>query len=366
MIKAPPIAEMLMFSMLSKLSLVSALPSLNLGSVSWKELLPAILQESSKNHFDLLQGIAKYINQPPPYIPSYGELIVERGSAKLYSFCSSGTPIIFIPSLINKPYILNLAPGYSLLSELAKLGIRPLILDWGTPNADEQHYSIADYYANILLPVVEQTLSKIPKPYIAGYCMGGFFATALAQNKGNSFKGLINLATPWDFHLPNTIRVNPSAILLQTPKNHPVNKELLKRMFYFNFAFENNQKFVGLANKSISINDFQLIENWVNDGVDMAYNTFKECVINIMQKNELCQNTFKIADTTISPRDIQIPKLSIISKKDKIAPMQSCLSLVEQLGDSSIKICDSGHIGMIINARHEVAKTIATWAKEHD
>ena len=40
-------------------------------------------------------------------------------------------PVLVVPSLINRAYILDLAPGKSLLRFLAGQGLRPLLVDWG-------------------------------------------------------------------------------------------------------------------------------------------------------------------------------------------------------------------------------------------
>ena len=44
-----------------------------------------------------------------------------------------GVPALFVPSLVNRAYVLDLAPGHSMLRWLAGQGVRPLLLDWGWP-----------------------------------------------------------------------------------------------------------------------------------------------------------------------------------------------------------------------------------------
>ena len=50
--------------------------------------------------------------------------------------------MLVVPSLINRPYILDLAPGRSLLRWLAAQGLRPLLMDWGTPGAAEAGFDL--------------------------------------------------------------------------------------------------------------------------------------------------------------------------------------------------------------------------------
>ena len=49
----------------------------------------------------------------------------------------TGRPLLVVPSLINRAYVLDLVPGRSMLRWLAEQGFRPLLLDWGEPGARE-------------------------------------------------------------------------------------------------------------------------------------------------------------------------------------------------------------------------------------
>ena len=56
-------------------------------------------------------------------------------------------PALFVPSLVNRAYVLDLAPGRSMLRWLAAHGIRPLLLDWGWPGEAERRFTMTDYVA---------------------------------------------------------------------------------------------------------------------------------------------------------------------------------------------------------------------------
>ena len=57
---------------------------------------------------------------------------------------------MFVPSLVNRAYVLDLAPGRSMLRWLAERGIRPVLLDWGWPGAAERSFTLTDYVAGRL------------------------------------------------------------------------------------------------------------------------------------------------------------------------------------------------------------------------
>ena len=56
-----------------------------------------------------------------------------------------GPPVLVVPSLINRAYILDLAPGRSMLRWLAAQGLRPLLLDWGSPGPAEAGFDLGGY-----------------------------------------------------------------------------------------------------------------------------------------------------------------------------------------------------------------------------
>src|ERR1700757_866101 len=123
----------------------------------------------------------------------------EEQESRLLDYGGTGPAVLFIPSLINRAYVLDLMEGASMLRWLAAQGMHPYLLDWGWPAEVERHFTLTDYIAGRL----ERALAVIPGPVIlAGYCMGGLLALAAALRAQGTGKvsGLALLATPWDFH----------------------------------------------------------------------------------------------------------------------------------------------------------------------
>ncbi len=44
-------------------------------------------------------------------------------------------PVLMLPSLINRNYIMDLLPGHSLLESMKSAGLDVFLIDWGTPDA---------------------------------------------------------------------------------------------------------------------------------------------------------------------------------------------------------------------------------------
>ena len=64
---------------------------------------------------------------------------------------AGGAPVLVVPSLINRAYVLDLLPEASLLRHLVGApALRPLLLDWGAPGEAERGFGLDDYIAGRL------------------------------------------------------------------------------------------------------------------------------------------------------------------------------------------------------------------------
>src|SRR5262245_26723309 len=113
------------------------------------------------------------------------QILYREGSAKLYRFADQRStaapahapPILLVPSLINRWYVLDLFPGSSLVEALVGIGLDTFCLDWGVPG-DEDRFLDWDAVVSRLSRAVRMVQRKTGAARIAlvGYCMGGTLA----------------------------------------------------------------------------------------------------------------------------------------------------------------------------------------------
>src|SRR5262249_46835070 len=108
------------------------------------------------------------------------------------------TPVLLIPSLINRHYVLDLLPKKSFVEYLVAQGFDVFCIDWGTPG-DEDRYlefdEICDRYVGRAIGVAAR-MSGAEKAHVLGYCMGGTLAAIHAGAHPERFASLIALAAP--------------------------------------------------------------------------------------------------------------------------------------------------------------------------
>ncbi len=193
-----PLPLLLTHAMLKSLPCATDWPSWSAGSIA---SLATLASEAAAADPALIAGIAAYRRHTWQRQMPEPPVLWQEGGSRLLDYAEAGAaglPVLFVPSLVNRAYILDLAPGRSMLRWLAAQGLRPLLLDWGFPDEAARGFTLTDYVAGRLHRAV---LAAGTGPVLlAGYCMGGLLALAAAQLEPERVAGLALLATPWDFH----------------------------------------------------------------------------------------------------------------------------------------------------------------------
>ena len=280
---------------------------------------------------------------------------------------------LFIPSLINRYYILDLEEDRSFLRFLAGQGIYPLVLDWGKPGEFERDFNCSDYITEILCPAIDFiTKAAQQKIVLAGYCMGGVLALAAAKLKHKDIAGLALLATPWDFYCKefSPFILDPKwmgAVEAIISDQHELPADMIHSLFYLTDPWIFEQKFRRFSNlqpDSRAARDFIALEHWVNDGVPMTSKVARDCLLGWAQQNTLATNSWMVAGKVINPRTIQLPSFVAIPKNDHVVPHGCAIALAKTMPHAQVIHPSAGHVGMIVgtNAKRELWQPFAEWA----
>jgi polyhydroxyalkanoate synthase len=304
------------------------------------------------------------------------EIVWSEGSTNVHYFAanneSDAPVIIFIPSLINRSYILDLSEKRSFLRYLQKKNITSYLVDWGEPEDGEMSFCLDDYIAGRLDKIIEYVANKTGRKIIlAGYCMGGVMSIAAALRNKNKLNGLALIATPWDFHVEDFARFELgedsieklSGIIKNLKK---IDASIIQSMFYYLHSDSVRQKleiFSQAESGSEELEEFMALENWINDGISMTKNVAKECFINWAHYNNLENGTWKVAGEVVEPAKIDLPVLFVTAKKDHIVPPASTGPLTKLIKNHEHIKTQLGHVSMVAGekARRAVWKPFSNW-----
>lgn len=336
------------------------------------------LEKQVSNRFSKLLSVISSLNQYK-YQRTLKEMPViwQDGSTGLLDYGSDlpedAPKVIFVPSLINRSYILDLSEKRSFLRYLRGKNIHPYLIDWNDPDESELDFSISDYIEKRINPVIDHIAKKSGgKIFLAGYCMGGLMAIASAMTHQDKLAGLAMLATPYDFHVEEFARVEIDDTSIKILENiidssEKISASIIQSVFYYLHVDAVRQKFDLLFNRlgdeNEDIEEFIAMEYWVNDGIAMTRNVAKECFIDWVHYNSVCKGNWKT-----NPEKIKLPTFFAVAENDHIVPKASTLPLINLISDRKVVTAGSGHISLVAGSRakDEMWQHFADWIKKYN
>jgi polyhydroxyalkanoate synthase len=284
----------------------------------------------------------------------------------------AGVPVLFVPSLVNRGWVLDLVPGQGMLSWLAGRGIHPYRVEWGAPGNDERTFDIARYIELRLEPALAEVTRRSGRPPIlAGYCMGGLLALAAAVRRPDAIGGLVLLATPWDFHAENASRsvsigtfYRAARPLLDVLGEFPI--DAIQSLFATHdpiVALRKFRRFASLDAASAEARNFVALEDWLNDGVALTLPVADEAMLGWYEANLPGQGKWSVGGTPIDPAVLNVPSLVVVPSGDRLVPPQSAAAILPRLRHPTRLDIPLGHIGMVVGRSAERAlwAPLADW-----
>jgi len=319
-----------------------------------------------------LAGIERYRHHPYRRDLPEPPTLWQEGTTRLLDYGKKGgAPLLVVPSLINRAYILDLTQETSLLRFLAGAGLRPLLVDWGEPGALERAFGLTEYVAGRLEAAADAAEAAAGGPLgVMGYCMGGLIALALAARRPHQVRALALLATPWGFHGENAGHARllgalcgPLALACARLGEVPV--DVLQALFTAAdplVALRKFSLFAALADGP-KAQHFVAVEDWLNDGVPLALSVARECLGGWYGGDTPARGQWRVAGRPVLPRRVAQPTLVVVPAQDRIVPPASAEALIAALPASERLAPSLGHIGMIVGsaAPKQVWQPLARW-----
>ena len=341
----------------------------------------ALLAELTESHAQFLSGLEAYrahpyrrtLIPPPPLWEMDGIELLDYGASAQAP--PPQRPVLVVPSLVNRSYIMDLMENGSFLRFLASRGLRPLLIDWGDTGADRGERTLDWYIAEILSKALGEATdvnNGNPVPVI-GYCMGGTLAAALTVLHPEQISSLVLLATPWDFHCdhngphPGIAAARPGLeAMISSFGLLPV--DALQSMFFSLdplLGWRKFRAFSRLKPDSAKARAFVALEDWLNDGTPLTAAVARGCLFGWYLDNEPARGVWTVAGSEIDASAIRCPVLAAIPGKDRIVSPASARALIETIPDGEWISPDAGHIGMMVggSAKKKLWEPVCEWLK---
>ncbi|MBK5911384.1 hypothetical protein CCR85_07740 [Rhodothalassium salexigens] len=322
----------------------------------------------------LQHGLDGYRRHPFRRRPRAGRCLLRLGATRLIDHGDELTApdapaVILVPSLVNGAEVLDLLPGRSLVDTVAAAGLRPMLLDWGTPGDAERGFDVDDYVLQRFLPAIDRAAAATGAPVIlAGYCMGGNLALAAAAHLPDRVAGLVLLATPWDFSVPGGL--GPLAPVLAAwvaggPRAGLVPGAVLQWAFGMldpALTLKKYSQFARLDPTDEAARLFVALEDWVNGGPPLPVAVARTVLGRWYRDNAPGSGAWAVGDQLVQPEAIAVPSLVAIPARDRIVPPASARPLARALPAAMVIEPPAGHVGMVVGrARQQLHTALGQW-----
>ncbi len=308
----------------------------------------------------------------PPVGATPHAVVHREGSWKLLHYFSPQIPtvrhpLLLVPSLINRHYVLDLTPGKSFIEYMVGKGFDVYCIDWGSPAPEDRFVTfdqVVDQAIGRAVRVCETT-SKLKKVHLFGYCMGGTLAAIYAALHPDKVQSLTAVAAPVAFDragmMADWLRAGHFNINAMVDATGVVPASLLQASFQLLRPTLPLAKGVNLIDRAWNdkfLDGFLALETWANDNVGLPGEFYRRYVSDLYQADGLANKNLVVSGHKVDLAAIAAPVLAVTFGFDSIAPAASCEPLL-QWSHSARKehvVFDGSHIGGMTSS--PAAKTL--------
>jgi polyhydroxyalkanoate synthase subunit PhaC len=316
------------------------------------------LGTNASRAWNLVRGPARAKVAPTP-----SEVVWEENKWKLLRYQGGSrslrTPVLLVPSLINRHYVLDLAPGKSVVEYLVAQGHDVYIIDWGTPGPEDRFLTLDD----IALGYVGRAVRRVARDawgrrvHVLGYCLGGTLAAMYTAHSPELVASLTALAAPVSFAhggMLTTWSRSPGfdlGTLVEATGNVPW--PLMQTAFHLLRPTLGLSKLVHAWDRghdSEFVQGFFALERWGNDNVSFPGAAYADYIRRLYIEDALVRGEMRLGGEKLSLATITCPTLVVSFAHDIIVPKESAAPLLDLVGakDKRHLELSGGHVGAVV------------------
>lgn len=327
------------------------------------------------------KGFSKVFHSPPPESDlTPREAIWKKNKATLWYYPAKNKkyaiPLFLVYSMVNQPFILDLAPGSSTIESYVNEGYDVYLIDFGIPGFEDKDLTLNYYVTEYIQRGVKRALkhSKAKGVTVIGYCLGGTLAAMYAAIAEEPVKNLVLTVTPIDFSafpifdkwfeaandgqldvdsLIDTIGIVPGPMI-------KAGVRMITSPVYIS-------PYLSLLNKAYDkeyVEHWHRFNHWTNGHIPFPGAALKQLIHDLGKSNKLINGGIEINGKKASLHNIHANLLAIASTYDRLVPEQLISPVMEHVSskDRTYISLEDGHTGLASGGR--IPEFLKNWLHE--
>jgi polyhydroxyalkanoate synthase len=276
-------------------------------------------------------------------------------------------PLLMVPALINKFYLLDLRPANSLAKFAVDQGFTTFMISWKNATADMGKTAFDDYVEKGTLKAIEVILAitKSKKVNVLGNCLGGTIVSvtlAILARRKSTEENPVNTAT-FVASMIDFSDIGPMGGLIDKPLVKKLEQGELSQLGVmrgrdmetaFNLIRANDLIWSCVVNNYLKGKPAPIFDVlfWTNDNTNLPATMYMFYLRNMILENKLSRkNALRICNTQIDIGKIEIPVYVIGMRDDHISPAHTTFTTTELVsGPVEFILGGSGHVMGVTNA----------------
>ena len=286
-------------------------------------------------------------------------------------------PLLFAPPTINKYYILDLAPGRSMVEWLVRQGQQVFAMSWRNPDAEQGHFDL-DTYASAVLEARDAVarITGRKSVHLNGACSGGLItAAALGHLAAEGRLGEIASLSLMVAALDNE-RAGTTAALVNRELAAAAAAESARRGYLDGRALEGVFTWLrpnDLVWSSV-VNNYLLgkeppafdVLYWNQDTVRLAAGLHRDFIKTGLENSLARPDALEVLGTPVDLGAVDLDSYIVAGLTDHIIPWENAYRSTQLLGGSArFVLSTSGHIQALVNPPATASRASYRIADEH-
>jgi class III poly(R)-hydroxyalkanoic acid synthase PhaC subunit len=318
------------------------------------------------------EQVYKVLTEPKPdIIPTPREIVWKRNKSTLYFHPAKEKkyqiPVFLVYSLLNKPYILDIGEGSSVVGGLTERGYDVYFLDWGSPGYEDNETTLDNYILDYLEKGVKRALrhSGAKEISMIGYCLGGTIAAIFTALTELPIKNLILATVPIDF----SVGIVPDKWLKGLQKG-TLNFDRLSEVYGVIPTEIMYGMFRGLSPVYVSpwvnlisrahdleyVKKWRRMDKWTKDSASFSGAAFKQLFNDLYKDNKLLKGELTIAGKKVDLKNIHCPLFVFSTSRDTLILENQSFPVIDMVSseDKTYEVFEGGHVSLALTGKFSI------------